>query len=206
MNIKLLSGKLYDYIIIVLFLFSVFFVGTFFPNQLVKEKIRQETIKHIKAIGSFYEPKIDTSSSDKFINSMKKCIAYINLELHKDQIIPTSLIIAQSIVESNFGTSRFAKEGNNLFGVRVWGTTNGMLPLLQDASINWRVKTYSTKCQSVKHYISTLNNNHHYQEFRQLRTKTKDPIKLADTLDNFSTSKEYTNHVKQVLIKYKGKI
>jgi Bax protein len=206
MNIKLLSGKLYDYIIIVLFLFSVFFVGTFFPNQLVKEKIRQETIKHIKAIGSFYEPKIDTSSSDKFINSMKKCIAYINLDLNKDQHIPTSLIIAQSIVESNFGTSRFAKEGNNLFGVRIWGTTNGMLPLLQDPSINWRVKTYKSKCQSVRHYISTLNNNHHYQEFRQLRNKTKDPIKLADTLDNFSTSKEYTNHVKQVLIKYKGKI
>jgi Bax protein len=205
MNIKLLSGKLYDYIIIVLFLFSVFFVGTFFPNQLVKEKIRQETIKHIKAIGSFYEPKIDTSSSDKFINSMKKCIAYINLELHKDQIIPTSLIIAQSIVESNFGTSRFAKEGNNLFGVRVW-SKEGMLPLLQDPSINWRVKTYKSKCQSVRHYISTLNNNHHYQEFRQTRNRTKDPIKLADTLDNFSTSKEYTNHVKQVLIKYKGKI
>jgi Bax protein len=205
MNIKLLSGKLYDYIIIVLFLFSVFFVGTFFPNQLVKEKIRQETIKHIKAIGSFYEPKIDTSSSDKFINSMKKCIAYINLELHKDQIIPTSLIIAQSIVESNFGTSRFAKEGNNLFGVRVW-SREGMLPLLQDPSINWRVKTYKSKCQSVRHYISTLNNNHHYQEFRQTRNRTKDPIKLADTLDNFSTSKEYTNHVKQVLIKYKGKI
>ena len=206
MNIKLLSGKLYDYIIIVLFLFSVFFVGTFFPNQLVKEKIRQETIKHIKAIGSFYEPKIDTSSSDKFINSMKKCIAYINLELHKDQIIPTSLIIAQSIVESNFGTSRFAKEGNNLFGVRIWGTTNGMLPLLQDPSINWRVRIYKSKCQSVRHYISTLNNNHHYQEFRQLRNRTKDPVKLADTLNNFSTSKEYTNHVKQVLIKYKGKI
>jgi Bax protein len=205
MNIKLLSGKLYDYIIIVLFLFSVFFVGTFFPNQLVKEKIRQETIKHIKAIGSFYEPKIDTSSSDKFINSMKKCIAYINLDLHKDQIIPTSLIIAQSIVESNFGTSRFAKEGNNLFGVRIW-SKEGMLPLLQDPSINWRVKTYKSKCQSVRHYISTLNNNHHYQEFRQTRNRTKDPIKLADTLDNFSTSKEYTNHVKQVLIKYKGKI
>jgi Bax protein len=136
---------------------------------------------------------------------MQKCIAYINLDLHKDQHIPTSLIIAQSIVESNFGTSRFAKEGNNLFGVRVW-SKEGMLPLLQDPSINWRVKTYKSKCQSVRHYISTLNNNHHYQEFRQLRTKTKDPIKLADTLDNFSTSKEYTNHVKQVLIKYKGKI
>ncbi len=65
MNIKLLSGKVYDYVIIVLFLFSVFFVGTFFPNDLVKEKIRQETIKHIKAIGSFYEPKIDTSDEEE---------------------------------------------------------------------------------------------------------------------------------------------
>jgi Bax protein len=127
------------------------------------------------------------------------------LDIHKDQQIPTSLIIAQSIVESNFGTSRFAKEGNNLFGVRVW-SKNGMLPEKQHESINWRVKTYQTKCQSVRHYINTLNNNHHYQEFRQTRTRTKDPMKLADTLDNFSTSKEYTNHVKQILIKYKGKI
>ena len=205
MNIKLLSGKLYDYIIIVLFLFSVFFVGTFFPNQLVKEKIRQETIKHIKAIGSFYEPKIDTSSSDKFINSMKKCIAYINLELHKDQIIPTSLIIAQSIVESNFGTSRFAKEGNNLFGVRIW-SKEGMLPLLQDPSINWRVKTYKSKCQSVRHYISTLNNNHHYSEFRNLRKRTKDPIKLAQTLENYSTSQTYRIEIIRMINKIKHKI
>ena len=46
----------------------------------------------------------------------------------------------------------------------------------------------------------------YYQEFRQTRTRTKDAMKLADTLDNFSTSKEYKNHVKQILIKYKGKI
>ena len=91
MNIKLLSGKLYDYVIIVIFLFSVFLIGTFFPNQIVKEKIRQETIKHIKAIGSFYEPKIDTSSSDKFIESMKKCISYINLDLEKQEQIPKLL-------------------------------------------------------------------------------------------------------------------
>jgi hypothetical protein len=39
-----------------------------------------------------------------------------------------------------------------------------------------------------------------------MRQRTKDPMKLADALDNFSTSKEYANHVKQILIKYKGKI
>jgi Bax protein len=189
---------------IALFLLLVFLIGTYFPNDSVKNKIRQETINQIKKIG-FFEPKVSNHSINEFVSSMQKCIAFINLDLTKDQQIPTSLIIAQSIVESNFGTSRFAKEGNNLFGVRVW-SKNGILPEKQNESINWRVKTYSTKCQSVKDYINILNNNHHYLEFRQLRNRTKDPMKLADTLDNFSTSKEYTNHVKQILIKYKGKL
>jgi len=205
MNIQLLSGKLYDYTIIVVFLFLVFFIGTFFPNQLVKEKIRQETIKHIKAIGSFYEPKIDTSSSNKFIDSMKKCIAFINLDLAKEEQIPTLLIIAQAIVESDYGTSRFAKEGNALFGVRVW-SKNGILPLKQDASINWRIKTYYSKCASTKDYIKILNNNHHYSEFRNLRKRTKDPVKLAETLENYSTSQTYRIEIVRMINIIKDKI
>ena len=205
MNIKLLSGKLYDYIVIFLFLFSVFFVGTFFPNDLVKEKIRQETIKHIKAIGSFYEPKIDTSSSDKFIESMKKCVAYINIDLKKEEQIPTLLIIAQSIVESDYGTSRFAKEGSNLFGIRVW-SKQGILPLKQDPSINWRIKTYHSKCASTRDYIQTLNNNHHYSEFRNLRQRTKDPIRLAETLEKYSTSQDYRIELIRMINKIKDKV
>jgi len=205
MNIKLLSGKVYDYIVIAIFLFSVFFVGTFFPNQLVKEKIRQETIKYIKSIGSFYEPKIDTTSNDKFIDTMKKCISYINLDLPKDKQIPTLLIIAQSIVESDYGTSRFAKEGSNLFGVRIW-SKNGILPLKQDASINWRIKTYYSKCASTRDYINILNNNHHYSEFRNLRQRTKDPIKLAETLGNYSTSQTYRIEIVRMINKIKDKL
>jgi uncharacterized FlgJ-related protein len=205
MNTKLLSIRLWEYSCICLFLLSVFVLGTFFPNDHTKNLIRQKTIDEIRKIGSFYEPKIEVMSSERFIESMKKCIAYHNLDIRKEQQIPRELIIAQAIVESNFGTSRFATEGNNLFGIRVW-SKNGMLPLKQDASINWRVKTYKTKCQSVKDYINILNNNHHYAEFRIIRNRIKDPMILADTLDNFSTSKEYANHVKQILIKYKGKL
>ena len=204
MNSKILSIKLWDYSIVCLFLFFVFVCGTFFPNDSTKEKIRNSTIEEIKKIG-FFEPKVENMSSERFIVSMKKCIAYHNLDIRKEQQIPTKLIIAQAIVESNFGTSRFATEGNNLFGIRVW-SKNGMLPLKQDASINWRVKTYKSKCQSVKDYVNILNNNHHYTEFRIVRNRTKDPMILADTLDNFSTSKEYANHVKQILVKYKDKL
>ena len=205
MNIQLLSGKLYDYTIIAIFLLLVFLIGTYFPNDSVKDKIRQETIKQIKAIGSFYEQKIDTSSSDKFIDSMKKCIVYINLDLKKEEQIPTLLIISQSIVESDYGTSRFAKEGNSLFGVRVW-SKNGILPLKQDPSINWRIKTYHSKCASTKDYINILNNNHHYSNFRNLRKKTKDPIKLAETLENYSTSQTYRIEIIRMINKIKHKI
>jgi len=204
MNTKLLSIRLWEYSCICLFLLSVFVLGTFFPNDHTKNLIRQKTIDEIRKIG-FFEPKIEVMSSERFIESMKKCIAYHNLDIRKEHQIPRELIIAQAIVESNFGTSRFATEGNNLFGIRVW-SKNGMLPLKQDASINWRVKTYKTKCQSVKDYINIINNNHHYAEFRIIRNRIKDPMILADTLDNFSTSKEYANHVKQILTKYKGKL
>jgi Bax protein len=136
---------------------------------------------------------------------MKKCIAYINIDLNKNEQVPTVLIIAQAIVESDYGTSRFAREGQNLFGIRIW-SKNGLLPLKQDPSISWRVKTYKTKCSSVKDYVSILNNNHHYSQFRQVRMRTKDPIKLAETLENYSTSISYRFEIIKMINKIKDKI
>lgn len=204
MNINLISIKLWDYSVICLFLFFVFVLGTFFPNSSTKEKIRNSTIEEIRKIG-FFEPKVETMSSERFIVSMKKCIAFHNLDIRKEQQIPTVLIIAQAIVESDYGTSRFAREGNNLFGIRIW-SQNGILPLKQDPSIKWRVKTYKSKCQSVKDYINILNNNHHYLEFRNVRQRTKDPIKLAETLENYSTSQTYRTEIVRMINKIKDKI
>jgi len=183
----------------------VFVLGSFFPNDYTKSIIRQKTIDEIRKIGSFYEPKIEVMSSERFISSMQKCIAFHNLDIRKEQQIPTVLIIAQAIVESDYGTSRFAREGNNLFGIRIW-SQNGMLPLKQDPSIKWRVKTYKSKCQSVKDYINILNNNHHYAEFRNLRNRTKDPVKLAETLENYSTSQTYRTEIIKMINKIKDKI
>ena len=204
MNSKILSIKLWDYSIVCLFLFSVFVLGTFFPNDHTKSIIRQKTIEEIRKIG-FLEPKIETMSSERFIESMKKCIAFHNLDIRKEQQIPTALIIAQAIVESDYGTSRFAREGGNLFGIRIW-SKNGMLPLKQDPSIKWRVKTYKSKCASVKDYINILNNNHHYLEFRNMRQRTKDPAKLAETLENYSTSQNYRIEIIKMINKIKDKI
>ena len=204
MYTKILSIKLWDYTVILLFLMMVFLIGTFFPNDHTKDKIRQSTIDEIRKIG-FFEPKVETISSERFIESMKKCIAFHNLEIRKEEQIPTALIIAQAIVESDYGNSRFATLGNNLFGIRIW-SKNGILPLKQDPSINWRVKTYKTKCNSVKDYMTILNNNHHYSEFRNVRKRTKDPIKLAETLENYSTSQTYRIEIIRMINKIKHNI
>ena len=205
MNINQLSGRLCYFCIFSLFVFFVFSLGGYYPNFKTQEKIRQKTIEEIRRIG-FYEPRIDNSSNEKFINTTKRCIEYINLELRKDQQIPTILIVAQAIIESNHGTSRFAVEGNNLMGIRIFNTTNGMLPLKQPASITWRVKTYKTKCASIRDYISILNNNNFYSKFRQTRLRTKDPIKLAETLENYSTSQTYRTEIVRMITKIKDKI
>jgi uncharacterized FlgJ-related protein len=54
--------------------------------------------------------------------------------------------------------------------------------------------------------MNTLNNNHHYSEFRNLRKRTKDPIKLAETLENYSTSQTYRTEIVRMINKIKHKI
>jgi uncharacterized FlgJ-related protein len=205
MNFKLIVKRLWCVAIFFSFAYFIFYLGGYYPNSNIQDEIKKKAIEEIRRIDSLQEPKINTATNQKFIDSMKKCIAYHNQHLSKDQQIPTTLIIAQAIVESGYGTSRFAKEGNNLFGIRIW-SKNGMLPLKQDPLIKWRVKTYNTKCSSVKDYMSILNNNHHYSQFRQTRLITQDPIKLAQTLENYSTSQSYRTEIIRIINLIKDKI
>jgi len=194
-----------------------FGIGTFFPNFIsqhsVEEKAIDRTMKWAKEIG-FMEPRIETHNDEIFIKTMQKCIAYLNLELHKDEQIPDELIIAQAIIESNAGTSRFARDGNNLFGVRVWNKDKGMLPAGYNENLSWRVKSYHSKCASVRDYIKILNTKEAYARFREIRAQQNrwwgrvDSIALAKGLDNWSTTKDYNQQVINIIrkIREEGKV
>jgi uncharacterized FlgJ-related protein len=176
-----------------------FVLGTFFPNPIAKKKTENAIIAWAKSLG-FGPPRFEYHNDKEFIVALNKCIQYLNFEIPAKNHINTELIIAQAIVESDYGRSRFAKEGNNLFGIRVW-SKEGMLPLLQPDHIEWRVRVFKTKCDSVKYYIEILNAKQVYAEFRKVRdfTFNKDPIKMAKALDNFSTNKEYEQKVIEVI-------
>jgi flagellum-specific peptidoglycan hydrolase FlgJ len=181
-----------------------FILGTFFPNPVAKKKTENATIAWAKSLG-FGPPRFEYHNNEEFIASLKKCISYLNSEISSNKHINTELIVAQAIVESNYGTSRFAIEGNNLFGIRVW-SKEGMLPYKQPDHIEWRVRVFKNKCESVRYYIEILNTKQVYAEFRKARDMSfnRDPIKMAKALDSFSTNKEYEKHVIEVINKLRN--
>ena len=198
MTIKTLLIK---YLIVALLAFAL---GTFFPNPIAKKKTESAIIAWAKSLG-FGPPRFEYHNNQEFITSLKKCISYLNFDIPTRNHINTELIIAQAIVESNYGTSRFALEGHNLFGIRVW-SKEGMLPYKQPDHIEWRVRVFKNKCDSVKYYIEILNTKQVYTEFRKARDMSfnRDPIKMAKALDSFSTNKEYEKHVIEVIHKLRN--
>jgi len=184
--------------------FLAFVLGTFFPNPIAKKKTESAIIAWAKSLG-FGPPRFEYNNNKEFVTSLKKCISYLNFDIPTRNHINTELIVAQAIVESNYGTSRFALEGHNLFGIRVW-SKEGLLPYKQPDSIEWRVRVFKNKCESVRYYIEILNTKQVYTEFRKARDMSfnRDPIKMAKALDSFSTNKEYEKHVIEVIHKLRN--
>ncbi len=200
-NVMITRTIIIKYLIVAL---AAFVLGTFFPNPAAKRKVQTETVNWAVKLG-FGIPRFEYSNNKEFVTSLTHCINYLNFNIPKRQRVNTELIIAQAIVESNYGTSRFAREGHNLFGIRVW-SKEGMLPHKQPDTIDWRVRVFKNKCESVRYYIEILNTKRAYTEFRKVReiTLNKDPILMAKTLDNFSTNKEYEKHVIEVINKLRN--
>ncbi len=92
--------------------------------------------------------------------------------LKRVDIIPPALAISQAILESGWGTSRFAAEGNALYGQWVWG--GGMEPEQRNVALgDYGVQSHSSLLRSTLSYMLALNTNHHYLEFRTVRMEMR---------------------------------
>jgi len=149
-------------------------------------------------------PVIHTTDKDTFVKTLCECVNHVYAELPESQHIPKEILIAQAALETGWGTSRFANEGNNLFGIRTFNKdSEWLLPITWDQNkwIGWGVKVYETKCDSVRDYIRILNTVFAYEKFRELRDQNADVYTLVDTLEQYATKSSYTELVKKV-IKY----
>ena len=179
--------------------------GTFKPNQYAEQKIfkiaENDYLIKVKKM-ELTEPSMEYTNDIQFVRAMHKCIDYINFTLPHSKRVPFEMIIGQAALESGWGSSRFAKEAKNLFGIRVFSKESAhLLPQGITEWPGWGVRVFPSKCASVVEYVRLLNEHQAYKEFRALREKTRDPIKLIKKLDNFSTTPDYDKRVIRIIKK-----
>ncbi len=120
-------------------------------------------------------------------------------------IIPTSIALAQAAKESGWGTSRFALEGNAIFGQWTW-SGQGIAPLDRESNKNHKILKFPILRASVKAYQNNLNTHKSYTKFRQKRLTLRDKnkkikgLELTETLNNYAqTGSEYTKILNQII-------
>ena len=126
------------------------------------------------------------------------------LKIRMDEI-PVSLAIAQAAKETGWGTSRFAQEGNALFGQWTW-SGDGLKPKNADKNEGHKVMKFLILRLSVRAYLRNLNTHSSYTDLRKARAKLRDLEKPLDSLilskhlDKYAeTGKHYTDVLKKII-------
>lgn len=121
-------------------------------------------------------------------------------------VIPVQLALAQAAIETGWGTSRFALEGNSLFGQWTFKSKAGLIPTDRDNDATHFVATYPDLRASVRSYMRNLNTGRAYTEFRQVRAsmrtegKPLDALELASHLNRYSErGDQYTAELQQLI-------
>ena len=128
--------------------------------------------------------------------------------LRRVDVVPPSLALAQAAEESGWGTSRFAREANALFGQRTFTKGAGLVPSSRDDGEIHEVVPFDRLLDSVAAYMANLNSHAAYAEFRLAREhqrKTRgflDGYDLADTLGRYSERGEaYVGTIQSIIDK-----
>lgn len=126
--------------------------------------------------------------------------------LRRVDVIPPSLALAQAAEESGWGTSRFVREGNALFGQHSFVRGSGLVPLERDDGEIHEIKSFDRLLDSVAAYMSNLNSHWAYDAFRQAREtqrQTQDYLDghaLAGTLSHYSERREaYVRTIRSII-------
>ncbi len=151
----------------------------------------------------------NTNSEKQWLNLKFKQYGVVNKDLSTLKIrmdeIPVSLAIAQAAKETGWGTSRFALEGNALFGQWTW-SGEGIKPAGAENDTTHKVMKFKILKSSVRAYQRNLNTHSSYKDFRLARAELRDnkmkldSLILANYLDKYAeTGKEYVKILKQII-------
>ncbi|HEY9200842.1 MAG TPA: glucosaminidase domain-containing protein [Gammaproteobacteria bacterium] len=126
--------------------------------------------------------------------------------LHHIDIIPRELVMIQAANESAWGQSRFAQQGNNLFGQWCFTEGCGLVPSQRSSDAAHEVRTFDSINDSVASYLHNLNTSHAYEDLRNIRAELRennqpfDALTLAEGLSQYSTrGEEYVEEIQSMI-------
>ena len=163
-------------------------------NYLLDNKtLNQNDLEYLSAIADKYL--IETNNKHK-IDIVDKLLLSVNT-------IPTSIVLAQAATESGWGTSRFAKEYNALFGQYTYNEKKGVIPYEREIGKKHLIKHFSSLDKSVESYFKNINTHYAYEKFRSIRNAMHEDnldIKLlTNALDVYAEDKSYVDTINSVI-------
>ena len=183
--------------------------------RLANTKIRVERSSLQDLTDRNKDELILTDADKKFLGALKlkykiseerEALDSINALLTKIDEVPASLVLAQSANESGWGTSRFAIEARNMFGIWCFREGCGIKPLQRAAGKKYEVAKYETIQASVEAYMLNINSHPAYRELRRIRSEARadnsylSGMALAEGLETYSARGEkYVKEIKQLI-------
>ena len=163
-------------------------------NYLLDNKtLNQNDLEYLSAIADKYL--IETNNKHK-IDIVDKLLLSVNT-------IPTSIVLAQAATESGWGTSRFAKEYNALFGQYTYNEKKGVIPYEREIGKKHLIRHFSSLDKSVESYFKNINTHYAYEKFRSIRNSMHEDnldIKLlTNALDVYAEDKSYVDTINSII-------
>ena len=180
--------------------------------QIVLPLILEENNKILldrKKLFAILNKNNNSKSDNDWLNKKFKQYGVSNKDIptlkRRMDIIPPSMAIAQAAKETGWGTSRFALEGNALFGQWTY-SDKGIKPAAAEAGTTHKVMMFNVLKSSVRAYTRNLNTHKSYKKMRYLRAIQRDnegklnSKELVNHLDKYAeTGKEYTIILKKII-------
>ncbi len=190
-----------------LFLRMVLPLALVINDSILKDRARIETYRERMAADDPLNARETIWLNERF-REYKVEPGNFNTLLHRVDIVPVSLVLAQAAVESGWGTSRFAREGNALFGQWTWSKDDdaGIVPEDRADGKTHKVKAFQSPIDAVASYMRNLNTHRAYRELRQRRAALRDNntkisgTVLAEGLEAYSEKGyAYVTLIKQII-------
>ena len=194
---------------------QMFFMALLPMVLMANAEILQERAEAIDLLRRFDNEAMGSVEIERLTILAKRYGLKNNVQPHKsfaeellrriDQI-PPSLALAQAANESAWGTSRFAKQANNLFGEWTFTPGAGIVPKGRPEGATYEVRRFNSLYASIRSYLNNLNSHRAYRKLREIRSEMReqghlfDGLQLAEGLKKYSErGQDYVKEIQSII-------